>query len=121
MDDFKGQVRNIKIYGDDFWEFYNKQIQKVKERILWTIRLIRDIQRVPEQYFKHLEGTDGLYEIRVSSGNNIFRIFCFFDEGKLVILLNAFQKKTQKTPADELNRAIKLKKQYYEDKKKQSR
>lgn len=119
--DFKGQVRSLKVYGDDFGEFYNKQTQKVKERILWTIRLIRDIQRVPEQYLKHLEGTDGLYEIRVSSGNNIFRIFCFFDEGQLVILLNAFQKKTQKTPTDELERARKLKKQYYDDKKKQTR
>ena len=119
--DFKGQVRSLKVYGDDFWEFYNKQTQKVKERILWTIRLIRDIQRVPEQYLKHLEGTDGLYEIRVSSGNNIFRIFCFFDEGQLVILLNAFQKETQKTPTDELERARKLKKQYYDDKKKQTR
>jgi len=112
VDDFKGQIRSLKVYGDDFWEFYNKQTQKVKERILWTIRLIRDIQRVPEQYLKHLEGTDGLYEIRVNSGNNIFRIFCFFDEGQLVILLNAFQKKTQKTPTDELERAKKLKKQY---------
>ena len=121
MDDFKGQVRSLKVYGDDFWEFYNKQTQKIKERILWTIRLIRDIQRVPEQYLKHMEGTDGLYEIRVSSGNNIFRIFCFFDEGQLVILLNAFQKKTQKTPTDEIERAKKLKRQYYEDKKKQSR
>lgn len=118
MDDFKGQIRSLKVYSDYFWEFYNKQTQKVKERILWTIRLIRDIQKIPEQYFKHLEGSDGLYEIRVSSGNNIFRIFCFFDEGQLVILLNAFQKKTQKTPTDELKKAKQLKKQYYEDKKK---
>ncbi len=65
-----------------------------------------------------MEGTDGLYEIRVSSGNNIFRIFCFFDEGQLVILLNGFQKKTQKTPKPEIERAKKLKKQYYEDKQK---
>ena len=120
VDDFKGQVRSLKVYGDDFWEFYNEQTQKVKERILWTIRLVRDIQRVPEQYFKHLVGTEVLYEIRVSSGNNIFRIFCFFDEGQLVILLNGFQKKKQKTPTDELEKAKKLKKQYYEDKKKQS-
>jgi len=121
VDDFKGKIRSLKVYGDDFWEFYNRLSQKVKERILWTIRLIRDLQRVPGQYLKHLTGTDGLYEIRVSSGSNAFRIFCFFDEGQLVILLNGFQKKTQKTPTGELERAIKLKKQYYEDKKKQSR
>ncbi len=65
-----------------------------------------------------MEGTDGLYEIRVSSGNNIFRIFCFFDEGQLVILLNGFQKKTQKTPKSEIERAEKLKTKYYEDKQK---
>ena len=65
-----------------------------------------------------MEGSDGLYEIRVSSGNNIFRIFCFFDEGQLVILLNGFQKKTQKTPKSEIERAEKLKTKYYEDKQK---
>ena len=118
MDDFKGQIRSLKVYGVDFWEFFNKQTQKVQARILWTIRLVRDIQFVPETYLKHMAGTDGLYEIRVSSGNNIFRIFCFFDEGQLVILLNAFQKKTQKTPYSEIERAKKLKTKYYEDKQK---
>lgn len=73
---------------------------------------------MPEIYLKHLEGTEGLYEIRVSSGNNIYRIFCFFDEGQLVILMNGFQKKTKKTPKTEIERAKKLKKQYYEDKQK---
>ena len=73
---------------------------------------------MPRTYLKHLEGTDGLYEIRVSSGNNIFRIFCFFDEGQLIILLNGFQKKTQKTPKSEIERAEKLKTKYYEDKQK---
>ena len=90
----------------------------MQARILWTIRLIRDIQFVPQTYLKHLEGTDGLYEIRISSGSNIFRIFCFFDEGQLVILLNGFQKKTQKTPKSEIERAEKLKTKYYEDKQK---
>ena len=65
-----------------------------------------------------MEDSDGLYEIRVSSGNNIFRIFCFFDEGQLVILLNGFQKKTQKTPKSEIEKAEKLKTKYYEDKQK---
>ena len=121
VDDFKGHIRSLKVYGTDFWDFYNQQTPKVKERILWTIRLVRDFQRVPEQYLKHLSGTDGLYEIRISSGNNIYRIFCFFDEGQLVILLNCFQKKTQKTPVAHMERALKLKKQYYEDKKEQTR
>jgi len=118
VEEFKGQIRSLKVYGDDFWDFYNKQTQKVQNRILWTIRVVRDIQFVPETYLKHLEGTEGLYEIRVSSGNNIYRIFCFFDEGQLVILMNGFQKKTKKTPKTEIERAKKLKKQYYEDKQK---
>ena len=118
MDNFKGQIRNLKVYGDEFWVFYNKQSSKVQARILWTIRLIRDIQIVPQNYLKHMEGTDGLYEIRVSSGNNIFRIFCFFDDGKCIILLNGFQKKSQKTPKSEIERAEKLKLKYYEDKQK---
>ena len=118
MEDFKGQIRSLKVYGDDFWDFFNKQTLKVQDRILWTIRIIRDIQFVPQTYLKHMEGTDGLYEIRISSGNNIFRIFCFFDEGQLVILLNGFQKKTQKTPKSEIERAKKLKTKYYEDKQK---
>lgn len=67
-----------------------------------------------------MDSTGGIYEVRVKSGNNIFRIFCFFDEGQLVILLNGFQKKSQKTPTEEPERAKKLKKQYYEDKKKQT-
>ena len=69
----------MKVYGDDFWKFYYKQTLKVQDHILWTIRVIRDIQFVPQTYLKHMVGTDGIYEIRVSSGNNIFRVFCLFD------------------------------------------
>ena len=79
--------------------------------------LIREIPKVPETYLKHITGTD-LYEIRVVSGTNIFRIFCFFDEGNLIVLLNGFQKKTQKTPLGEINKAEYLKDKYYEDKEK---
>ena len=121
MEDFKGRIRSIKIYGEDFWIFFNKQTKKVQDRIIWTIRLLRDIPFIPEKYLKHLTGTDGIYEIRVSSGNNIFRIFCFFDEGKMIIVLNGFQKKTQKTPVEEIEKAKKLKKKYYEGKAKSNR
>ena len=64
-----------------------------------------------------MEGTDGLYEIRVEFAGNAYRIFCFFDEGLLVVVINSFQKKTQKTPKQELELALKLKKQYFIDKK----
>ena len=75
------------------------------------------MDKVPEIYFKYLENTDGLYEIRVQAGNNIYRVFCFFDDNNLVVVGHGFQKKTQKTPQQELDKAIKIKKQYYEDKK----
>jgi len=78
--------------------------------------LIEEVQQVPETYLKHLEGTEGLYEIRVQSGNDIFRIFCFFDEGNVVVLANGFQKKTQKTPKQEIEKALKIKNEYYESK-----
>ena len=67
---------------------------------------------MPEDYLKHLEGTNGLYEIRVQQGSDTFRIFCFFDEGKLVVLANGFQKKTQKTPKIEIEKALKIKQEY---------
>jgi len=71
---------------------------------------------IPDKFLKRLSNTDGLWEIRVSAGNGIFRIFCFFDNGNLIILLSGFQKKTQKTPKNEIKRAEKLKKEYYENK-----
>ena len=93
-----------------------KQRQKVRDKIIWTFDLIELIDKVPETYLKHLEGTDKLFEIRVQNGNDIFRIFCFFDEGNLVVITNGFQKKTQKTPNREIERALKIKNEYYENK-----
>ena len=79
--------------------------------------MIEELEIVPEKYLKHIESSDGLYEIRVQSGSDIFRIFCFFDEGKLVVLANGFHKKTQKTPRQEINKALKIKQDYEEEKK----
>ena len=93
-----------------------KQRKKVKDKIVWTFDLIELIEKVPETYLKHLEGTDKLFEIRIQSGSDIFRIFCFFDEGSLVVLANGFQKKTQKTPKQEIKKALKIKAEYYESK-----
>ena len=114
------KIRTVFIYKDYFLEFLNKQRQKVKDKILWTIKLIETIDQIPAEYFKHLEGTNGLYEIRVQNGSDIFRIFCFFDEGKLVILMNGFQKKTQKTPKKEIEKALKIKEEYQLESKNKS-
>ena len=104
-------------YKDYFREFYSAQSEKVKRKILLTWRLVEELDRIPEIYFKHLEGTDWLYEIRVQSGNNIFRIFCFFDGSNLIVVGHGFQKKTQKTPGREIERAERIKREYHEEKK----
>jgi len=109
--------RTIILYKDYFSDFFNRQRIKVKEKISWTIDLIENHERIPEIYLKHLEDTDGLYEIRVQFGNDEIRIFCFFDTGQLVILANGFYKKSQKTPKKEIEKALKIKKEYENEKK----
>lgn len=111
------KYRTIIFYQHYFEDFFLKQRQKVRDKIIWTFGLIEDLAQVPENYLKHLEGTDGLYEIRVQQGSDIFRIFCFFDKGKLIIVTSGFQKKTQKTPKNEIEKALKIKEEYYAEKK----
>lgn len=110
------KLRTVTLFKDYFSEFYQKQRQKVKDKILWTFRIIETQKQIPTDYLKHIEGTDGLYEIRVQQSSNIFRIFCFFDEGKLVVLANSFQKKTQKIPKSEIEKALKIKEEYEQEK-----
>jgi phage-related protein len=114
--DKKQEYRKIVFYKDYFQEFFSKQRDKVKDKIIWTFALIEDLQKVPEIYLKHLENAEGLFEIRVQQGSDIFRIFCFFDQGQLVIITNGFQKKTQKTPKKEIEKALKIRKEYENDK-----
>ena len=109
-------MRTTYVYGTEFWEFYKAQWPEVQDKIDWVIGLVRTLRMVPEKFFKHLEGTEGLFEIRIKLGSDIFRILSFFDEGNLIILLNGFQKKTEKTPKNEIEKAERLKKRYYEEK-----
>lgn len=104
--------RKVTFYKSYFQDFFSKQNKKVRAKIIWTFDLIEDLQRVPETYLKHIENTDGLYEIRVQLGSDIFRMFCFFDQGQLVVIANGFQKKTQKTPKKEIEKALKIKAEY---------
>lgn len=90
---------------------------KVRDKIIKVLDIIENIDRIPSRYLKYLEDTNGLYEVRVQLGTNIFRIFCFFDGNKLVILLTGFQKKTQKTPKAEIDKAMKLMVEYFDEKK----
>lgn len=115
--DKKQKFRTIITYKDYFENFFVKQRQKVRDKIIWTFDLIEEVARVPETYLKHMDDTDGLFEIRVQLARDIFRIFCFFDEGRLVVLANGFHKKTQKTPKKEIEKALKIKKEYEDAKK----
>ncbi len=115
MGNFK---RNIQVYKNHFWDFYKAQPKKVQDKIDWTIGLVRSLKIVPRTYFEYLAGTKGLWEIRTKVGSNIFRIFCCFDKGNVVILLSGFQKKTQKTPRKEIEKAERLQKEYFDGKPK---
>ena len=108
--------RQVVAYKNYFLDFYQGLPSNVQAKIEWTLQFIRITQILPEKYFKHIEGTKGLYEIRVEVGGNIFRIFSFFDKGNLVILGNGFQKKTQKTPKNEIEKAIKIMEEYSNEK-----
>lgn len=108
--------RQVIAYKNYFLDFYESQIDSVQRKIEWTLNLIRVTQLVPEKYFKHIEGTKGLYEVRVEVGSNIFRIFAFFDKGNLVVLGNGFQKKSQKTPKQEIEKALKIMEEYENEK-----
>lgn len=112
-----GKYRKAIFYKDYFEKFFIQQTDKVKAKIIWTIELIEDLERVPDTYLKHIESTYGIYEVRVKSGNDIFRIFCFFEAGNLIIITNGFQKKTQKTSAKEIQRALKIMEEYKNENK----
>jgi len=110
------KYRKITFYKNYFQDFFDKQNKKVKAKIVWTLDLVEDLQRVPETSLKPIENTEGLYEMRVQLGSDIFRIFCFFDQGQVVIFANGFQKKTQKTPKKEIEMALTIKEEYENEK-----
>lgn len=110
------KIRTIVFYKDYFQDFFSKQREKVRDKIIWALGLIEELEIIPQSYLKHIAGTDGLYEIRIQQGSDIFRVFCFFDKGKLVVLTNGFQKKDQKTPKNEIIKALKIKEEYENDK-----
>ncbi len=111
-------IREVIYYEDYYLDFFNAQKEDVKKKFNWTLQLISTQERIPEKFFRHMAGSDGIFEVRVEVGSDIFRVFSIFDKGNLVILVNGFQKKTQKTPKAEIKLAEKLKKEYLEPKNK---
>ena len=110
---FMDKVRDIIIFKDYFLDFYNGQTEKVQMKIDYTLKVIATQQRIPVKFLRLIENAGGLYEIRVEMGSNIYRIFCCFDNGNLVVLFNGFQKKSQKTPKDEIARAKRIMHEYF--------
>jgi hypothetical protein len=90
------QVRALVFYKNHFYDFFNKQSEKAKEKIDYVLFLITHIEKVPEKFLKHLEGQKGLYEVRVEHSNNIFRIFCCFDKGKNCCFIKWLPKENSK-------------------------
>lgn len=107
------KVRSVVQYENHFSEFLKKQPVKVQNKIFKVIEAIETLERVPSNYLKFISGTNGLFEARIQLASNIWRVFCFFDNDKLVILLNGFAKKDQKTPKKERIKAEKLMQQYF--------
>jgi phage-related protein len=110
--------RKIIFHKHYFIDFYLGQTEKVQEKIEYVFKILRTVQNVPKKFLDHMTGTEGLYEIRIELDSNIYRIFCCFDKGNLVVLFNGFQKKTQKTPKQEIDIALKLKAEYFNSKNK---
>lgn len=110
------KVRTIKLFKDYYKEFYVAQTYEVRDKINKVLKLIETQRMIPAKFFRIIEGSDGIYEIRIEFGSNIYRIFCCFDDGSVVVLFHGFQKKSQKTPPKEIRRAEAIKKEYFKEK-----
>ncbi len=111
-------ARKITFHGEYFLDFYKNPDINIKHKIQYVFELIKQVDKVPKKFFAPLTGYRGLYEIRVEYQSNIYRIFCCFDKARLVVLFNGFQKKSQKTPKKEIEKAIRLKNEYFKLKNK---
>jgi phage-related protein len=109
-------IREIVYYRRYYLDFFDRLSPEVKLKFNWTVKLIATVNRIPAKFFDHVTSTEGIYEIRVEVKRTIYRVFCFFDEGRLIILMNGFQKKTGKTPRKEIELAERIKKQYDNEK-----
>jgi len=110
--------RKIITYGGYFERFKETLTQKEALKLDYIISLLETSDRVPKKFIKHIR--DGLYELLMEYNSNIYRVFFIFDEGKIVVLFNGFQKKTQKTPQGEVDKAFKIREEYYADKRSQN-
>lgn len=114
-------IRDIIIHGNYFAEFYDKLTPPVRRKINYVLNLIRIEENIPSKFFKSIVSVAGLFEIRIEMEGNIYRIFCCFDEGRIIVLFNGFQKKSQKTPLQEIKKAAAIMQAYFQSKKNDKR
>ena len=107
--------RRITTYGGYFECFIETLLPKELIKLDYIISLLETSDRIPVKFIKYIR--DGLYELRMEYNSNIYRVFFIFDEGQIVVLFNGFQKKTQKTPENEIDKALKIKEAYYANKR----
>jgi len=93
-------------------EFLDSLTGKQAQKVLWVLQLIEELEVVPRQYFKKLVDIEGIWEVRIQFGKDIFRLLGFFEYGALLILTNGFSKKTQKIPPQEIVLAFRRKDDY---------
>ena len=113
------KVRTIKLFKNYYKEFYVAQTKTVRDKINFVLKLVETQRIIPKKFFRFIEDSDGIYEIRIEIESNIYRIFCCMDDGALVVLFNGFQKKSQKTPFKEIKRAEAIKREYFKYKEAQ--
>ena len=106
-------TRKIIFHGEHFINFYETLDINVKTKMKYVFELIKQVKMVPKKFLAPIIGYDGLFEIRIEYQSNIDCIFCCFDKGELIVLFNGFQKKSQKTPKKEIEKAMKLKSEYF--------
>ena len=107
--------RMIKTYGGYFERFKETLLPNVLVKLDYIISLLETRDRVPKKFIDYIR--DGLFELRMEYESNIYRVFFIFDDGNIVVLFNGFQKKAQKTPPNEIEKALKIKEQYYANKR----
>jgi len=93
-------------------EFLDTLPGKAAQKVIWTLSLLEELETLPSTYFKRLVNTEGIWEVRASSGNDAYRIFCFFAGDKLVVLTHGLAKKSLKTPLREIRRAESYRREY---------
>jgi phage-related protein len=110
-------IRTVKFYKtldgySPVQDFIESLSGKAAQKVTWTLTLLEELESLPSTYFKKLVNTDGIWEVRISQGSNIYRIFCFFAGNSVVMLTHGLVKKTQKTPPGEIERAEAYMKEY---------